>query len=139
LLFTGIERPGNFFIRSSSARLYIYQKLKIMAAEDRIFKNYRRIIFILMLIILQFTVSVAQDVSVKKDSLVVKQEKESMVNNEKKAENTSKNMAIKQVRSGNPDLSRARGARPQSVVRPAGSAIPKGIGRPGGAKPMGRP
>ncbi|OQB60507.1 MAG: hypothetical protein BWX96_02155 [Bacteroidetes bacterium ADurb.Bin145] len=110
-----------------------------MAAENRILKICRRILFIITLMILPFALSAAQDVSVKKDTLILKQGKESTVNNEKKTENVRKNIAIKQVRSGNPDLSRARGARPQSVVRPAGSAIPKGIGRPGGAKAMGRP
>jgi len=40
---------------------------------------------------------------------------------------------IKRIRSGRPDMSRARGARPPSIVRPSGSGIPKGVGRPGGA------
>jgi len=38
----------------------------------------------------------------------------------------------KRVRSGRPDMTRARGARPPSIVRPSGSGIPKGVGRPGG-------
>jgi hypothetical protein len=41
--------------------------------------------------------------------------------------------AAKQVRGSRPDLSRAKGARPPSIVRPSGSGVPKGIGKPGGA------
>lgn len=40
--------------------------------------------------------------------------------------------AVKRVRAGRPDMSRARGARPPMIVRPSGSGIPKGIGKPGG-------
>lgn len=44
---------------------------------------------------------------------------------------------IKQVkRSARPDMSKAKGARP-NIVRPAGSKIPKGVGKPGGIKRMG--
>jgi predicted kinase len=39
----------------------------------------------------------------------------------------------KRVRGGRPDMTRARGARPPSIVRPSGSGIPKGVGKPGGA------
>ena len=41
--------------------------------------------------------------------------------------------SIKQVKSARPDMSKARGARPPDIVRPSGSRIPNGIGRPGGA------
>jgi hypothetical protein len=41
--------------------------------------------------------------------------------------------AAKRVKSGRPDMTRARGARPPSIVRPSGSGIPKGVGKPGGA------
>jgi len=44
---------------------------------------------------------------------------------------------IKQVRrSAKPDMSKARGARP-NIVRPSGSTIPKGVGKPGGARRIG--
>ena len=43
------------------------------------------------------------------------------------------NQAAKRVRSGRPDMTRARGARPPTIVRPSGSGIPKGVGKPGGA------
>jgi hypothetical protein len=45
---------------------------------------------------------------------------------------------IKKVTSARPDWSKARGARPASVERPSGSRIPKGVGKPGGAKGPGR-
>ncbi|MFZ0281868.1 MAG: hypothetical protein WAL29_09480 [Bacteroidales bacterium] len=41
--------------------------------------------------------------------------------------------SVKRIKGGRPDWSRARGARPPSVVRPSGSGIPKGVGKPGGA------
>lgn len=45
---------------------------------------------------------------------------------------------VKQVKSARPDWSKARGARPASVERPSGSRIPKGAGKPHGAKGPGR-
>ena len=51
--------------------------------------------------------------------------------------NTNANTkAVKQVRSAKPDMSKARGARP-NIVRPSGSNIPKGAGKPGGIKRIG--
>jgi hypothetical protein len=44
--------------------------------------------------------------------------------------------AVKRVRSAKPDMSKAKGARP-NIVRPSGSGMPKGAGKPGGAKRMG--
>jgi hypothetical protein len=43
---------------------------------------------------------------------------------------------IKQVKSARPDMSKSKGARP-NVVRPSGSTVPKGIGKPGGAGRIG--
>ena len=40
---------------------------------------------------------------------------------------------VKQVKGGRPDMSKAKGARPPMIVRPSGSGIPKGVGKPGGA------
>lgn len=45
---------------------------------------------------------------------------------------------VKQVHSARPDWSKAKGARPASVERPSGSRIPKGAGKPHGAKGPGR-
>lgn len=50
----------------------------------------------------------------------------------------SENGQVKKVTSARPDMSKAKGARPGSIVRPAGSRLPKGVGRPGGAPGRGR-
>jgi hypothetical protein len=47
-------------------------------------------------------------------------------------QNSSGTQGVKQVKGARPDMSKARGARPAYIERPAGSGIPKGIGRPGG-------
>lgn len=44
--------------------------------------------------------------------------------------------AVKQVKSAKPDMSKSKGARP-NIVRPSGSAVPKGAGKPGGVKRIG--
>lgn len=49
-----------------------------------------------------------------------------------------KNGSVKQVKSARPDMSKSRGARPPDIVRPSGSRIPKGVGRPAGAGRHGR-
>jgi hypothetical protein len=46
--------------------------------------------------------------------------------------------SVKQVKSARPDMSKSRGARPPDIVRPSGSRIPKGVGRPAGAGRHGR-
>jgi len=48
------------------------------------------------------------------------------------------NGQVKKVTSARPDMSKSKGARPGSIVRPAGSRLPKGVGRPGGAAGHGR-
>lgn len=48
------------------------------------------------------------------------------------------NSGVKKVQSARPDWSKARGARPPSVERPSGSRIPKGVGKPAGAKGPGK-
>ena len=51
---------------------------------------------------------------------------------------SNENTQVKKVASARPDMSKAKGARPGSIVRPAGSRLPKGVGRPGGAPGRGR-
>lgn len=41
--------------------------------------------------------------------------------------------AVKRIKGSRPDMTRAKGARPPMITRPAGSGIPKGAGKPGGA------
>jgi hypothetical protein len=55
-----------------------------------------------------------------------------------KPDGGKKKTTVKQVRSARPDMSRSRGARPPDIVRPSGSRIPKGVGRPAGAAMHGR-
>ena len=50
--------------------------------------------------------------------------------------NNASGRSVKQVRSAKPDLSKARGARP-NITRPSGSGVPKGVGKPGGAGKKG--
>ena len=45
--------------------------------------------------------------------------------------------AVKQVNGARPDMSKARGARPPDIVRPSGSGVPRGMGKPGGARRRG--
>jgi hypothetical protein len=52
-------------------------------------------------------------------------------------QNASKNQAVKRVNGARPDMSKARGARPPSIVRPSGSGVPRGIGKPGGVGKRG--
>ena len=55
---------------------------------------------------------------------------------DKKGQN--KKGPVKQVKSARPDMSKSKGARPPDIVRPSGSRIPKGVGRPAGAGKHGR-
>jgi len=56
--------------------------------------------------------------------------------NQGNAQKAANENAVKQVKSAKPDMSKAKGARP-NIVRPSGSAVPKGAGKPGGIKRMG--
>jgi hypothetical protein len=56
--------------------------------------------------------------------------------NQGTSQKAANNKVIKQVKSAKPDMSKAKGARP-NIVRPSGSNIPKGAGKPGGVKRMG--
>jgi hypothetical protein len=75
------------------------------------------------------------------DTLKIKDQKSQSAGNEQNAKDNGNNQngnrygnqSAKRVRSGRPDMTRARGARPPSIVRPSGSGIPKGVGKPGGA------
>ena len=57
-------------------------------------------------------------------------------NNGPQSANAGKNnssQGVKKVNGARPDMSKARGARPPSIVRQSGSGVPRGIGKPGGA------
>jgi hypothetical protein len=92
----------------------------------------------------------AQDTSQVKDNLKAGQEKtesknvneqNTKIDNSKQAGNVENNgltQPVKQIKGARLDLSRSRGARPPDIVRPSGSRIPKGVGRPTGAIKPGR-
>ena len=54
------------------------------------------------------------------------------------ADNKPVQGSIKQIKGARLDMSKARGARPPDIVRPNGSRIPQGIGKPAGAGKPGR-
>jgi hypothetical protein len=54
------------------------------------------------------------------------------------ADNKPGQGSIKQIKGARLDMSKARGARPPDIVRPNGSRIPQGIGKPAGAGKPGR-
>ena len=58
--------------------------------------------------------------------------------NKQNQDKGNKDGTVKQVKSTRPDMSRSRGARPPDIVRPSGSRVPKGVGRPAGAGRHGR-
>jgi hypothetical protein len=92
---------------------------------------------------------VAKGSSAQADTVKVKSGKTESVNDsrntnlnsgEGKQDNSSgnTNSSVKQVKSARPDMSRSRGARPPDIIRPSGSRIPRGVGRPAGAGRHGR-
>lgn len=63
--------------------------------------------------------------------------KNQSINQQMANRNGGNNQGIKQVKGARPDMSKARGARPPSIVRQAGSGMPRGMGKPGGANRHG--
>jgi hypothetical protein len=107
---------------------------------------FGKIILVVVLILLAGRTSFAQTRSQQNDTLNSKMNKmESNVNSKDqntkevnnnqpdKGNNNTESQSVKQVRAARPDMSKARGARPPDIVRPTGSRIPNGIGRPAGA------
>jgi hypothetical protein len=58
-------------------------------------------------------------------------------NQARNAADNNPSKAVKQVKSGRPDLSKAKGARPPVIIRPTGTTIPKGVGKPAGVGKKG--
>lgn len=105
-------------------------------------KSSVKIVFIVVLMMFAGLKGYSQTVIQKVDSLRLreKQGQSAVDANQQNAkgnaygQSTGNNAvkAIKQVRGGRPDMSKAKGARPPMIVRPSGSGIPKGVGKPGG-------
>ena len=75
----------------------------------------------------------------KTDPLAVTKNASPASENKQQSQNADKKAdAAKQVKSARPDMSKSRGARPPDIVRPSGSRVPKGVGRPAGAGRHGR-
>jgi hypothetical protein len=121
-------------------------------------KKLYKILFFLLLMLLPARICLSQDVTLKSDTVKVSQDKNSgsetaaqeqnmnqvQARNRQQGNNNGNNsnagngnQQVKQVKGARPDMSKARGARPPSIVRQAGSGIPKGIGKPGGAGKKG--
>ncbi|OFY67398.1 MAG: hypothetical protein A2V64_13610 [Bacteroidetes bacterium RBG_13_43_22] len=97
------------------------------------------ILFFAVLLFFSDMVCFAQTGGIQTDSTKISQDKtQSQAQNKNQGNNqkTVNGKAVKQVKSAKPDMSKAKGARP-NIVRPSGSAIPKGAGKPGGVKRMG--
>lgn len=102
---------------------------------------------IVLVVLIFFTghISFSQVATVKIDSAISKQKKTETTATKKdqnslnlkeqqgKNQSDGEKKAVKQVKGARPDLSKSRGARPPDIVRPSGSGIPRGIGKPGGA------
>lgn len=71
-----------------------------------------------------------------KEGLAQPQQQVQNKNNKKKEEAVKKD--VREVKSTNPDMKKARGARPPSISRPSGAARPQGAGKPAGALRPGR-
>ena len=113
------------------------------------FKNIniwlRRLLFFIVLSLFTDMVCFSQTGTIQTDSTKISQKKTES-GEVKQAQNKNQNQgssqkaadskSVKQVKNAKPDMSKAKGARP-NIVRPSGSAIPKGAGKPGGVKRMG--
>ena len=110
-----------------------------------------KILFIIVFFLFADHLCFAQVRSLQKDTLMVKvktteskgnaMERDAKDFKNRQTGNNDKNsgsQSIKQVKAARPDMSKARGARPPDIVRPTGSRIPRGVGKPGGAVRPGR-
>ncbi len=112
-------------------------------------KNSLILFFIITLFLSAGNIGLSQTVPSQIDSLKVKPKtsekaadsKDEKVGKETETQNNTndnKPGQVKQVKSARPDMRRSRGARPPDIVRPSGSRIPRGVGRPAGAGRRGR-
>ena len=105
---------------------------------QRVMNKFEKILLIIPISLLTCTISEAQTLKGTKDTIALKEQKESGNKITGKSSSIDNNKEVKQIRSARPDMSRSSGARPPSIVRPSGSGIPHGIGKPGGARGAGR-
>ena len=109
-------------------------------------KKPGKILFFIILFLFTGHICLAQDLFQQRDTLqlmIKKNQSAGEVKEQNKNENINKQggnlgnnnatRTVKQVKGARPDMSKAKGARPPVIVRPSGSRIPKGVGRPAGA------
>jgi hypothetical protein len=101
-------------------------------------KKYRELIFIIIFFLITGGIGSAQSTTATRDSLTVKERQNSQTAVQDKSGASGNHQAVKQVRSARPDMSRTNGARPPLIIRQSGSGVPKGMGKPGGARGPGR-
>jgi hypothetical protein len=116
--------------------------MKAFRNDSEMIKNLGKIVLVFLFLLFASLKGFGQTAVTQTDSLKVRQK-----NGETAGQTNAQNrngygngqaganagpQAVKRVRAGRPDMSRARGARPPMIVRPSGSGIPKGIGKPGG-------
>lgn len=114
-------------------------------------KKFTHILLIISIMALSAGAVSAQEVRVSSDTTKVRTQTEAQNQSQAQEQNQeqvktqaqvkaqgSNASGIKKITSARPDWSKARGARPASVERPSGSRIPKGVGKPGGAKGPGK-
>jgi hypothetical protein len=110
-----------------------------------------KILFIMLPLLFTGFISLGQVQSQQKDTLRVLANNKESTGNEKqqdiketktqpsgKNDNNAGSQEIKRLKTARPDMNKARGARPPDIVRPSGSRIPRGMGRPGGANMPGK-
>ncbi len=104
-------------------------------------KTMIKVLLTMAWLIIAAEVTTAQVSVVKKDTVSVAVNSGNEDDDNKKGKSNSSSAAsqsnakkVKEVKSGKPDFSKSKGARPPSVVRPAGSRIPAGVGKPKGVK-----
>ncbi len=113
----------------------------IIKGEDKV-GNMCKVICVFLFLFFAGITSYGQSNVPQADSLRIRQEANKSADNKGQQNgnafgknnqgNDAPGQAVKRIRAGRPDMSRARGARPPMIVRPSGSGIPKGIGKPGG-------
>jgi len=115
---------------------------------NKCMRKLRQILLSGLFLVFTGYASFAQTGTLRADSVQVIQKKtqSSVSSNDKPGnidkqhgnhQNAGKLKAVKQVKGARPDMSKARGARPPSIVRPSGSGMPRGMGKPGGANKRG--
>lgn len=110
-----------------------------------------KILFIMLPVLFTGFTGLGQVKSQQKDTLRVEANNKESTGDEKqqdkketktqqsgKYDNNAGSQEIKRLKTARPDMNKARGARPPDIVRPSGSRIPRGMGKPGGANMPGK-